>query len=223
MAGSVLLIVGLSFAAAMVSGLLWRSGRKGGSLPGCGAQSGCDAVQKSRWARVGRVPVAALGLGVYLLLLVTAIVRLLGAAGEPYTSSMLTIAAIFAGGGAIWFTLLQLVVIHRLCVFCMVLHMLGASACVLALIHLNTSKPMASGVWPIGIGIGGVVALAILQTVLSPKTYATIAAAELAGPSTAESRIPMPSPVQPATRIRPGNPVPGIVRRGVVVACWDEG
>lgn len=191
---SLWIIAALSLAAAGVSGILWRSGRKGGSLPGCGAQSGCDAVQKSRWARVGGMPVAVLGLGVYLLLLVAAIVRIYGV-GEALSGSVLAVAAIFAGGGAVWFTLLQLVVIRRLCTFCMLLHTLGGSACVLAFVHLSASKAPALGMLPICVGIGGVLALAILQTVLSPKAYATIAASELGVADAAEPRKPIPTHV----------------------------
>jgi hypothetical protein len=53
------LIAVLNFAASLISLALLRSGLKGRPIPGCGTESGCDAVQKSRWAHMGPVPVAA--------------------------------------------------------------------------------------------------------------------------------------------------------------------
>jgi uncharacterized membrane protein len=128
-----LFIAGLNLVAMLISLALLRIGLKGRPIPGCGAQSGCDVVQKSRWARLGPVPVAALGTGLYLLLAITALARLIMPLG--LTAWVLVVGALFAGGGALWFTLLQLLVIHRFCKLCMFIHGLAVSAGSLTVYH----------------------------------------------------------------------------------------
>lgn len=171
------LIVTLYLAAALISLALLRSGLKGRPIPGCGAQSGCDAVQRSRWAHLGPVPVAALGVGTYLLLTFMALVQ--SFVPGSLLAWGLAIGAIFAGGGALWFSLLQLVVIRRFCRLCMIIHGLATSGCVLTFFYLSKEPGSALGIVPITVGVGGVLIMAFLQTFLSPRAFVFIPAADL--------------------------------------------
>jgi uncharacterized membrane protein len=188
-----LLIAGLNLAAMLISLALLRSGLKGRPIPGCGAQSGCDVVQKSRWARLGPVPVAALGTGLYLLLAITALAWLMMPLG--FAAWVLVVGALFAGGGALWFTLLQLLVIRRFCKLCMIIHGLAIAAGGLIVFHLYRDFA-ALGMVPWLVGSGGVLVLAFLQSVLSPRAYIAIPATDL----------PTVAPADPGQSAAPSSP-----------------
>jgi uncharacterized membrane protein len=205
-----LLIAALNLAAALISLALLRSGLKGHPIPGCGARSGCDAVQKSRWARLGPVPVAALGTGLYLVLSLTVLARFIVPAGTGFSLWILMIGALFAGGGALWFTLLQLLVIRKFCHLCMIIHGLATAACVLTVFHLYTQSPHALGMAPISVGIGGVLVLAFLQIVVSPRAYVSIPAADLPPATTADLNPPAPDQASSSSSLSPAFPGPTV-------------
>ncbi len=102
----------------------------------CPNVGNCHTVQNSQYAKVGGVPVALLGLGMYLLLFAMTVVRrfedrLLGRDAPPILGQW-TFALAFAGtlySG--YLTYLELYVIHAICVWCV------ASATVVTLIALT--------------------------------------------------------------------------------------
>lgn len=85
----------------------------------CGASESCEKVQLSRYAMFLGVPVAVLGLGGYVVLLVVAIAGLEGrfAAGTAVTKLL----ALISGLGVaftIYLTYLELFKIHAVCRWC---------------------------------------------------------------------------------------------------------
>ena len=83
-----------------------------GTAPICSLSRGCETVQHSRYASIGAVPVAVLGLAGYLALLVTLIfdreLLRLAAAG---------IALVGAAFSA-WLTYVEIARIHAICQWC---------------------------------------------------------------------------------------------------------
>jgi uncharacterized membrane protein len=75
--------------------------------------SGCETVNGSRYATIGGIPVAALGLAVYLLVLVSAAIRDVLAAAA---ASALTLAGL---AFALWLVYVQAALLHAWCVWCL--------------------------------------------------------------------------------------------------------
>ena len=79
----------------------------------------CESVNTSRWAVFLGLPVAAWGLGSYLLILVLSLAGLQGMA--PRHTALVTMAIttwglLFSG----WLTYLELFVIHAICMWCVI-------------------------------------------------------------------------------------------------------
>lgn len=102
---------------------------------GCGPQSGCDAVLKSRWAYWLGVPVSLPAIGVYALFL--GMTLCLGPARPAEQRRRTWQVMIFLGaliaGAAVWFVVVQAGIIHRFCPFCMTAHGCGLAAALLVL------------------------------------------------------------------------------------------
>ncbi|MFA9480247.1 vitamin K epoxide reductase family protein [Phycisphaerales bacterium AB-hyl4] len=142
----------------------------GVSLPGCGPGSGCDAVLSSRWAYWLGVPVAGPAMGIYALLL--AMSWQVGR-GRPtdqrrLAAGVMAGAAMAAAGAAVWFIVLQAVVIEAMCAYCMTVHALGMIAAVLtgavlwqggALNGRGLGVGAAAAVVGVGVLVGGQLAV----------------------------------------------------------------
>ncbi|MCP5534645.1 MAG: thioredoxin domain-containing protein [Akkermansiaceae bacterium] len=90
------------------------------SLAGCGAGSGCANVLGSRWSMVfGTIPVS-----VFSCLLYAAVFVSLWLAGAK-ARWLRMFAAWILIGAAVWFTALQVFVLHAICPYCMTMHGLG--------------------------------------------------------------------------------------------------
>ncbi|HET7550310.1 MAG TPA: vitamin K epoxide reductase family protein [Gemmatimonadaceae bacterium] len=79
----------------------------------------CETVNTSRWATFLGLPVAAWGLGTYIVILVLALAGMQGVA--PRETSWLT--ALITGWGVLfsaWLTYLELFVIHAICMWCVI-------------------------------------------------------------------------------------------------------
>lgn len=81
----------------------------------------CATVQASPWAKIGPVPVAALGVGGYLTLFAVSMVGIQpGRASSPAVGVVLltlsSIALVFSG----WLTYLEAFVIHAWCQWCVI-------------------------------------------------------------------------------------------------------
>jgi len=161
-----------------------------GRLPGCGAGSGCDAAASSRWAYLGAIPVALLGAGLYAGVLATGLVavRLDGDSGAAGVSKdVMQTLSFTAGGAAVWFTLLQLVVVRRVCAYCMGLHTVGVLLASSVAVAFPGDGPALWGV-PASIAVVAVGLLAVGQAVLKPRTYAIVPAGVVA-----DNRTPEPT------------------------------
>jgi uncharacterized membrane protein len=100
------------------------------TLPGCGPQSACAAITKSRWGRWGSLPVAMPGVLLYALMFLAAVLThpvlrpLVPAKSQVWlvTGLLATVLADTAAGA--WFIALQAIVIRRFCRYCTMAHLL---------------------------------------------------------------------------------------------------
>jgi uncharacterized membrane protein len=116
-ATAVLALVGLGIAGY----LTWV--HYAGLQPFCvGGGGGCERVQTSRWADLGGVPVAVLGLAGYLAMLATL------ALPEDLGRSAAAFVALVGLGFSAWLTYVEIAKIHAICQWCV------ASAVVMTLL-----------------------------------------------------------------------------------------
>jgi len=78
----------------------------------CSISHGCETVQKSKYAKLGGVPVALIGLGGYVAILASLFVR--GELGRLAGAGMALIGVGFSG----WLTYLEADRIHAWCQWC---------------------------------------------------------------------------------------------------------
>ena len=132
----------LCAACLALAGWMLFHSLTGARMVGCGAGSGCDSVMGSPWAYVlGGIPVS-LPAAVAYVLLALCLVFLGGESSEDRSLDRLLwpMMLVLAGalvGAALWFSYLQLFVLHAFCKYCTLLHLLG---CVLAFWLLSLSK-----------------------------------------------------------------------------------
>ena len=132
----------LCAACLALAGWMLYHSLTGARMVGCGAGSGCDSVMGSPWAYVlGSIPVS-LPAAVSYLLIALCILFLGGETEEDRSLDrfLWPLMLILAGalvGAALWFSYLQLFVLHAFCKYCTLLHLLG---CVLAFWLLSLSK-----------------------------------------------------------------------------------
>ena len=132
----------LCAACLALAGWMLFHSLAGARMVGCGAGSGCDSVMGSPWAYVlGSIPVS-LPAAVSYLLIALCILFLGGESEEDRSLDRLLwpLLLVLAGalvGAALWFSYLQLFVLHAFCKYCTLLHLLG---CVLAFWLLSLSK-----------------------------------------------------------------------------------
>lgn len=85
----------------------------------CTGSGSCDIVQQSRYAEVGNIPVAAIGLAGYLAILLCLIaeeIRIYPAAMPAVTFGLSLIGTIYSA----YLTYLEIEVIHAICLYCVV-------------------------------------------------------------------------------------------------------
>lgn len=126
--------------ALAVSGYLLHHALMGtGTLAGCGADTAfdCESVLNSHYSKIGQFPASALAIATYIITL-----GALTQIRKPKANVARLIAGIMAVsiiGAGVWFTVLQLVIIKKICIWCMSAHVLGLLGSVLVL--LNIPKP----------------------------------------------------------------------------------
>lgn len=103
-----------------------------GSSPACfGGSGGCETVQSSPYSRLLGIPVAALGLGGYAALLLSAALR--GVAGSVSGLFVAVLGALFSG----YLTWLEIFVIEALCQWCLASAALMVFALILTALRLR--------------------------------------------------------------------------------------
>ncbi len=94
---------------------------------------GCEQVQRSRYAELAGVPVALLGLGAYVALLVTALLP--GRAAAAAGTVVALVGAIFSA----WLLYAQLALIDAVCQWCLANDVVITLAAVASVIRLRQS------------------------------------------------------------------------------------
>lgn len=168
-AGSVLpkvasILFGIALAIAVY--LAWQS-MAGKVIVGCGPESGCGKILTSRWSVVGGVPVSLLGAAAYIVLIVSA---LRGEVKSLWGRRIECGASVLVLGGAVWFTIVQAVILKAFCPWCGTAHFL-ASAGVVVLWSARRQVPGFAaagrpGLAAFALPVAAVAGIAILQSQL---------------------------------------------------------
>lgn len=115
------LLLLLSLAGLAVNGLLLWWKLTDSAIAGCGGGGGCNEVLASRWSQVLGLPLPVLGVLVYLVL-PWAILR------RNDLIAAFCYAAI--AGSAVWLIIVQALLLHHFCPWCMAAHVVGISLAV---------------------------------------------------------------------------------------------
>ncbi|MBI2861532.1 MAG: vitamin K epoxide reductase family protein [Chloroflexi bacterium] len=119
------------------------------TAPFCAGYGGCDVVNASPYAEMLGIPVAALGLGMYLLLALLALLRVLSL-GPPAqnvdlsTFGLSLVGVIFSG----YLTYLELFVIGAICLWCVASALVVTAIFGLSLYGLLGSSPQEAEAKP---------------------------------------------------------------------------
>ena len=141
---AVLVLAG--FGTLVAAYLTWIHFNSGSLVCGLGD---CHTVQSSAYATIGPVPVAALGLGMYLLVLIANVLAARGVVA-PELAWSVAFATLLAGLiYAIYLTWLEVVVIQAICQWCVV------SALITALLALSQGILVWESVFHSPAGKGG--------------------------------------------------------------------
>lgn len=116
-------------AAGLAIYLLWVSLSRG-AVAGCGPDSPCDRVLHSRWSRWVGVPVSAIALPVYVALFAGTFQLRRGVPAPRQRAAWrwLVPGLLAVVGAAVWFALVQGVILRSFCRFCMAAHGCGLAA-----------------------------------------------------------------------------------------------
>lgn len=126
-------VVGLSLVGTGIAAYLTAE-YYAGSAPICGPTGGCAAVTSSSYATVAGVPVAVLGLAMYLALLGMGLLHLVR--GTTLPTAPLLVATVSGLGVAFsaYLTALQLFIIHAICPWCV-----GSALTVLSILVISVA------------------------------------------------------------------------------------
>ena len=104
------------------------------ALPGCG-EGRCNDVLSSHWEQWGPLPVAFLGVGGYMALMVGALVLSLPGLRslDKTVWSLMSVEAVVGLGFIAWLMILQWLVIRHFCMFCLSSHLFGVLSYALVL------------------------------------------------------------------------------------------
>ena len=144
----VTLVLALCISVAIcTSGYLLWTDLTASEIAGCGSSGGwvdCGHVARSRWALWLGVPVSLLALGIYFTMaiaLVAGSARWFSRSVRKVGWTVVTAAAFAAGLSAVWFVLLQLLVLKAICLYCMIAHACGLAAAATMLIASPLKTP----------------------------------------------------------------------------------
>src|SRR5262245_17762746 len=123
----------LALAGAAVAAYLTVVRYSGEALYCVAGGCGCETVQRSRYAELAGIPVAALGLGAYVALFVTALVR------GPTAAAIGAGIALAGVGFSAWLLYAQLVLIDAICQWCIANDVILTLAAMAAMWRLRQS------------------------------------------------------------------------------------
>lgn len=229
----------LALAAAAISAVLlvhaWRSdaGSPWASLPGCAPGSGCSTVLTSRWSGVLGLPVSLPAMGVYLAVAALLLWPLSPRQPERPRQRARTLLLVLSGtiiAAALWFVVVQWLLIGQWCRWCMMTHTLGLAAAGLIVQALALHRPTArdpgcgcgcgsgpgsdEGTLPVGASprpSPGARGRAAWLVVLGGLPAAALAAMQIALPPPTHAVVVVPPGTDFDTaRLPPGSTVPGL-------------
>ncbi len=120
---------GLALAAlGLAAYLVWTTTVEGSQVAGCGGEGlDCEHVLASRWSRWLGLPVSLPGVALYTLtfLGLLAIGPRTAERTQRDAWCLLVLLAVAASGAACWFVVLQVWVLHSLCLYCLATHGCG--------------------------------------------------------------------------------------------------
>jgi len=140
----------LSLIAMAVSGYLVYTTYGHTTVAGCDGTGmvDCDAVFGTAWSTWLGLPVAVGGLACYAGLFVLSLF-----VGRPHLTAarwirtLLVMLSFVAAGAGLWFAAVQLLVVHKLCLYCMGVHLTGITIAALVLwsvLRHRSGKPVAT-------------------------------------------------------------------------------
>ncbi len=161
----------LLLVAIGLSGYLATQALTGATVAGCGEEQGCGKVLASKWASILKIPVSIPGLLIYISLLGISFQKPLNKKPLGYLATFLSVAIIT---GALWFTLLQVLIIKEYCPYCCATHAIASLAAILTLGALKTKGTQSDRIRVKGITLASFLAIlsvggAILLQAFGPQ------------------------------------------------------
>jgi uncharacterized membrane protein len=123
LASAVVATIGLGIAAYLT--IVHYSG----GSPVCAIAHGCETVQQSRYAELGGIPVAVLGLGGYVAILLTLL------RDDEIARMATAIIALTGFGFSVWLTFVEIDRLHAICIWCV-----GSAICMTLLAILSAVR-----------------------------------------------------------------------------------
>jgi uncharacterized membrane protein len=106
----------------------------------CGPIGDCESVNTSRYAEIGGVPIALLGAGAYLLILILLLLEPQGGVWKEY-GSMMVFGISFAGVlFSAYLTYIEVAVLHAICPYCVLSAIVMVILLILAITRLVRSQ-----------------------------------------------------------------------------------
>ena len=108
----------LAVAGIIVAGYLTYLDLSGSTAALCSAGGGCDTVRESRYSRIGSIPVAAVGVAGYLVILAALLLETTSNPLAEYTPMLVFGAALIGVLYSLYLTYLEFFVIVAICPYC---------------------------------------------------------------------------------------------------------
>jgi len=125
------LAIALLLAAWCISTFLLAKSLLDNPIPGCAEGAGCHIVLTSKWAYLAGLPVSIAGTLLYGALMILA--GITSSQQSLFIRKFEIAACLLILFGAIWFTLVQIFILHAYCPWCCSAHLLASIAAVLLL------------------------------------------------------------------------------------------
>jgi uncharacterized membrane protein len=133
----------LSIAGLIVAGYLVYLDVSGSTAALCSAGGGCDTVRESRYSQIGPIPVALIGVGGYLAILLVLLLDSPGGRRSAYGPMLVFGFALIGVLYSLYLTYLELFVIVAICPYCMASAIIVACIFIISIFRLGSSEAEA--------------------------------------------------------------------------------
>ncbi len=201
----------LAVMAAGLAGLLLYQSQTLEALPGCGGGSGCSTVLASKWSSWLGLPVSLLALGVYIAMLSAVVMRdTESRRPQPGAEWVMVCSGVAVLVAALWFVIVQVVIVGSFCLYCMATHVSAGVAAVLCLLAAQPSRWLKSAASAGGVAVGLMAVLIVGQVMGDdPEAVAPqIHIVEAAPADPVESEQPSSLFTNPVPELAPPAPKP---------------